>query len=54
MKIKNLFFLVPMLVMSLCLVSCGDDDDDNLNNGGSNGDNTEIKGDYTATTSVKL
>ncbi len=53
MKIKNLLFLVPMLVMSLCLVSCGDDDDDDLNNGNSNGDNTEIKGDYTATTSVK-
>lgn len=42
-----------MFVMSLCLVSCGDDDDENVNNGGSNGDNTEIKGDYTATTSVK-
>lgn len=42
-----------MLVMSLCLVSCGDDDDEDVNNGGSNGDNTEIKGDYTATTSVK-
>lgn len=53
MKIKNLLFLVPMLVMSLCLVSCGDDDDDDLNNGNSNGDNTEIKGDYTATTSIK-
>ena len=53
MKIKNLLFLVPMLVMSLFLVSCGDDDDNDLNNGGSNGDNTEIKGDYTATTSVK-
>lgn len=53
MKIKNLLFLVPMLVMSLFLVSCGDDDDNDLNNGGSNGDNTEIKGDYTATTSIK-
>lgn len=53
MKIKNLLFLVPMLVMSLFLVSCGDDDDNDLNNGGSNGDNTEIKGDYIATTSVK-
>lgn len=42
-----------MLVMSLCLVSCGGDDDEDINNGGSNGDNTEIKGDYTATTSVK-
>ena len=53
MKIKNLLFLVPMLIMSLCLFSCGDDDDNDLNNGGSNGDNTEIKGDYIATTSVK-
>ncbi|HJH75739.1 MAG TPA: hypothetical protein OIM43_01840 [Prevotellaceae bacterium] len=53
MKIKNLLDLVPMLVMSLCLVSCGGDDDEDVNNGGSNGDNTEIKGDYTATTSVK-
>ena len=52
MKIKNLLFLVPMLIMSLCLFSCGDDDDEDVNNGGS-GDNTEIKGDYTATTSVK-
>ena len=34
-----------MLVMSLCLVSCGGDDDEDVNNGGSNGDNTEIKGD---------
>ena len=42
-----------MLIMSLCLFSCGDDDDNDLNNGGSNGDNTEIKGDYIATTSVK-
>lgn len=41
-----------MLIMSLCLFSCGDDDDEDVNNGGS-GDNTEIKGDYTATTSVK-
>lgn len=38
-----------MLVMSLCLVSCGDDDDENVNNG----DNTEFRGDYTVTTSVK-
>lgn len=53
MKIKNLLFLVPMLIMSLCLFSCGDDDDNDLNNGDSNGDNTEIKGDYIATTSVK-
>lgn len=35
--------------MSLCLVSCGDDDDENVNNG----NNTEFKGDYTVTTSVK-
>lgn len=38
-----------MFVMSLCLVSCGDDDDENVNNG----DNTEFRGDYTVTTSVK-
>lgn len=38
-----------MLVMSLCLVSCGGDDDENVNHG----DNTEFRGDYTVTTSVK-
>lgn len=42
-----------MLVFSLCFVSCGDDDNEDLSIGGSNGDNTEIKGDYTATVSVK-
>ena len=42
-----------MLVFSLCFVSCGDDDNEDLSIGGSNGDNTEIKGDYTATASVK-
>lgn len=42
-----------MFVFSLCFVSCGDDDNEDLSIGGSNGDNTEIKGDYTATVSVK-
>lgn len=53
MGIRSLLFLVPMLVFSLCFVSCGDDDNEDLSIGGSNGDNTEIKGDYTATASVK-
>lgn len=51
MKIKSLFFLLPMFVASLCLVSCGEEDDDQLKT-----DNTgtaQMTDDYIATTSVK-
>lgn len=51
MKIKSLFFLLPMFVVSLCLVSCGEEDDDQLKP-----DNTgtaQMTDDYIATTSVK-
>lgn len=49
MKLRNIFYPVFAVMFSLCLFSCSDDDDDN----GGNNDNTEVKNDYTATTSVK-
>lgn len=51
MKMKNLLFLIPLLFVSLCLISCGDDDDKSNTN--TNEGAMEMTDDYIATTSVK-
>lgn len=54
---KNLWsILLAILTISasaLAFTACSDDDDDNDTGGNNGGDNTEIKGDYTATTNIK-
>lgn len=48
-----LLAILTISVSAIAFTACSDDDDDN-DTGGNNGDNnTEIKGDYTATTKVK-
>lgn len=54
---KNLWFmLLAILTISasaIAFTACSDDDDDNDTGGNNGGNDTEIKGDYTATTNVK-
>lgn len=48
-----LLAILTISASAIAFTACSDDDDDN-DTGGNNGDNnTEIKGDYTATTKVK-
>lgn len=48
---KNLLFLIPLFFVSLCLVSCGDDDD--KMNPDTDKTTAPMTDDYIATTSVK-
>lgn len=52
---NTLLALLVIFVSATAFTACSNDDDDNNNNnnGYEAGDNTEIKSDYTATTSVK-
>lgn len=54
---KNLWsMLLAILTISasaIAFTACSDDDDDNDTGGNNGGNNTEIKGDYIATTNVK-
>lgn len=48
---KNLLFLIPLFFVSLCLVSCGDDDD--KMDPDTDKTTAQMTNDYIATTSVK-
>lgn len=53
---NTLLALLVIFVSATAFTACSNDDDDNNNNNNNGyeaGDNTEIKSDYTATTSVK-
>ena len=48
-----LLAILTISASAIAFSACSDDDDDNDTGGNDSGNNTEIKGDYTATTNVK-